>query len=221
MSRLLLKKIIPFIKARYAPRGGRVTFTQYGEDLIIKDILQKKGLPLTYVDIGAHHPYFGNNTYLLYRHGGRGVLVEPNSALCTVITDKRRKDVCLNAGVSKIDGEADFYEFKQSTRSTFSKEQADEHTQNTGQAPKVERKKILSLDSIVAEHFTDEAPSLVSIDAEGLDIDILSGYSFAMRPAIFCIEIAEGDSEVETLMKMKGYEMCARILQNAIFVDNR
>jgi len=59
MSRLLLKKIIPFIKARYAPRGGRVTFSQYGEDLIIKDILQKKGLPLTYVDIGAHHPYFG------------------------------------------------------------------------------------------------------------------------------------------------------------------
>ncbi len=221
MSKLTLKKIIPFIKARYAPRGGRVTFSQYGEDLIMMDILKKRGLPLTYVDIGAHHPYFGNNTYLLYRNGGKGVLVEPNSALCKVIESKRPKDTCLNVGAGKVDGEANFYEFKQSTRSTFSKDQADVFTKKTGHKPKVEQKKILSLDSIIHESFAGEVPSLISIDAEGLDIQILSGYSFTIRPAIFCIETEETNGEVEALMQKEGYSVQAKILQNTIFVDIR
>lgn len=220
MKKPFVTRIIPFLKARFAPRGARISFSQYGEDLIMKDMLTKKGMKeFSYIDIGAHNPIFGNNTYLLCKNGGRGVLVEPNGELCALIRKKRGRDICLNAGAGKTDGEADFYSFAQSTRSTFSKEQADEHQKQTGQIPKIEKKKIVSLDLIIRTHFAEKEVSLVSIDAEGLDVEIISGFSFQKRPHLFCVESAEGDSRVDTLMIEKGYKKVAQIFQNAIFVD--
>lgn len=214
-----LKRIFNFIKARFAPRGAYISFAQYGEDLIIKNILKKEGVrEVSYIDIGTHHPYFGNNTYLLYLNGGRGVLVEPSEEMCQVIRNKRLKDICLNAGAGGVDGEADFYEFEQSTRSTFSREQAEEHERNTRQNARIKKQKIVSLDSIVEEYFKDKDISLVSIDAEGLDFEIISGFNFSKRPKVFCVEVGE-DRKVENLMKDKGYKLVAQIFQNAIFLD--
>jgi len=222
MKKSFIQRIWPFIKARYAPRGANISFAQYGEDLIIKNILKKEGIKnITYIDIGAHHPFFGNNTYLLYLNGARGVLVEPNSELCKLIKDKREGDVCLNMGAGKIDGELDFYSFTQATRSTFSKEQADKHQKQTHQIPKIEKKKIISLDSIIRAHFGERGVSLVSIDAEGLDVEIISGFTFEKRPYIFCVESSEGDTRVDTLMIESGYKKVAQIFQNAIFIDTK
>lgn len=218
----VFQKIILFLKARYAPRGARVTFSQYGEDIVMKDILKKNGIQnISYIDIGAHHPYFGNNTFLLYKAGGKGVLVEPNANLSNLIKRVRPRDICLNVGAGGEAGEVDFYEFSQSTRSTFSKQQADEHAHVSGQKARIEKKPIVSLDSIIVKYFEGEAPSVVSIDAEGLDKEILTSFSWSKRPKIFCVEISDGDREIETLMKMKGYELKARMFQNGIFVDNK
>jgi len=215
-----LNKLWDFIKARYAPRGARQAFAQYGEDLIIKDILKKKGIKeATYIDIGTHHPFFGNNTYLLYLRGGRGVLVEPNEEMCRVIKSKRPKDICLNVGAGKINGEADFYEFEQSTRSTFSKEQALENERETGQKSNIKKQKIISLNTIAEKYFKDRDISLISIDAEGLDFDVLSGFNFSQRPKVFCVEVSEDDKRVQNLLESKGYKLVAQVFQNAIFVD--
>ena len=41
-------------------------YSCFGEDLFIKDFFEKdkKGY---YVDVGSYHPFFWNNTYLLYK----------------------------------------------------------------------------------------------------------------------------------------------------------
>lgn len=218
---MFVRKTILFIRARFAPRGARISFSQYGEDLIIRDILKKLNVDdICYIDIGAHHPFFGNNTYLFYKSGGRGILVEPNAEICEVIKIKRPKDICINAGVGKEDGEADFYEFKQSTRNTFSKIDAEKQEKRTGDKAEIKTKKIISLNSIVNQYFKDKTVSLVSIDAEGLDFDILSRFDFSKRPKVFCIESNEEDEKVENLMKENNYKCVAKIFQNLIFVDN-
>jgi FkbM family methyltransferase len=215
----MLKKILPFIKARFAPRGARQIFSQYAEDIIMLDILKKKGIHRpSYIDIGAHHPIFGNNTYLFYRAGGDGVLVEPNPEMCRIAEKKRPRDTVVNAGAGARDGEADFYMFSQSTRSTFSKEQAREWEFTSGQKPTVEKKRIISLDSIFRDYCTGGAPDIVSIDAEGLDAEIIGGLSWKARPKIFCIE---SDGALDALMKQHGYELKARIFQNSIFADSK
>src|ERR1700744_4804297 len=55
------------------------SYAQNGEDIVVARMLDLLGIPKPrYLDIGAHHPSINNNTYLLYKAGGRGVLVEPN-----------------------------------------------------------------------------------------------------------------------------------------------
>lgn len=195
----------------------------------MSDTLRKSGItkPL-YVDIGAHHPIFANNTYLLYRQGGRGILVEPNKELCYVIQNTRPRDVCLNAGVGGHDSEEEFFSFPRSTRSTFSKVQAEAWQRESEERPTIEKKPIYSLDTIINTH-CDRVPDVVSIDAEGLDIEILSGFSWTRRPKIFCIEsavyddggIKHVDSELASLMKQHDYTLVAKVLCNDIFVDVR
>jgi len=215
----LINKTVSFLKARFAPRGARLSFSQAGEDIVINNIFSKLGInKISYIDIGAHDPVFGNVTYLFYKQGGSGILIEPNNELCEKIRTKRPKDICLNAGAGGVDGEAGFYEFERSTRSTFSKEQAEEWEKLSGQKPKIEKKQIISLDSIINKYFVDNIPDLVSIDAEGLDFEILKGFSFSKRPKVFCVE---STGEMNEFMQNKGYKLESQILHNYIFIDNK
>ena len=66
----MLKKVFYFISKRYAPRGAKFTFAASGEDVLIAQAIKHFNIQKpTYIDIGAHHPIFGNNTYLLYLQG--------------------------------------------------------------------------------------------------------------------------------------------------------
>lgn len=58
-------------------------YSQCGEDIIAKFIIDNglKNDKITYIDIGANKPIEGNNTYLLYKNGIRGINVEPNILL--------------------------------------------------------------------------------------------------------------------------------------------
>jgi FkbM family methyltransferase len=213
-------KIFKFFKARYAPRGARQSFSQAGEDLIMSDILKKMHIERpSYIDIGAHDPVFGSNTYLLYRNGGRGVLVEPNTAYTAKIESKRPRDVCINAGAGKIDGIGTFYAFDRSTRSTFSKHQAEEWQKSSGQKPVVEKKKIISLNTIVRDHVKNQGLDILSIDAEGVDVEILEGYNWSIRPKVICVE--NQDEKVLPILQERGYILVAQIFQNYIFVDKK
>jgi len=50
-----------------------ISFSSEGEDKILLELLPKKG---TYLDIGAHHPFWISNTALLYLRGWSGVNVD-------------------------------------------------------------------------------------------------------------------------------------------------
>jgi len=230
MKKSFIQRIWPFIKARYAPRGARQTFSTCGEDLIMFDMLAELGVKKpVYIDIGAHHPVFGNNTYLLYRKGGHGVLVEPNPDLCREIQKKRPRDICLNAGAGRVDGEATFYAFERNTRSTFSKEQAEDWERQSGQKPTITKSEIISLDLIIKNNFSNLAPDAISIDAEGYDVEILSGFSWSKRPKLICIESVvhnlnnadPRDMAIYDLFEKNSYKLAVQTRNNSIFIDGR
>lgn len=223
----LIKKIIPFLKARYAPRGATLSFSAFGEDIVMARILAKLGVKkISYLDIGAHHPIFGNNTYLFYRNHGQGVLVEPTPAFCKIIQKKRPRDVCLNVGVGGKNSESTFYAFQRSTRNTFSPREAQAWQQQSGEKAVEKKMKIFSLDTII-DTYCERTPDVVSLDAEGYDFDILSGFSWKKRPKVFCIEVASSSARatgsnhenIRSLMEKNGYAVTARVSVNVIFVD--
>jgi FkbM family methyltransferase len=195
-----------------------ISFSQSGEDLIIKKAFEELGIKNpSYIDVGCHHPIFGNVTYLSYKNDSKGVVIEPNNKLCNIIQQKRSKDICINGGVGNNDGEDDYYSFKRDTRNTFSKQQADEWKSQSGQEYKIEKIKVYSLNSIINKYFYNKTPDLISLDTEGYEEKILSSFNWDYKPKIFCIESAGRKDVLNSLFIAKGYSVYAETPANTIF----
>jgi hypothetical protein len=86
------------------------SYSQSGEDLIISFIFDTLRIKKpSYIDIGAHHPYFISNTALLYENGSRGINIEPDPVLFKKINKVRKKDINLNFGIGEKESVMDFY----------------------------------------------------------------------------------------------------------------
>ena len=100
-KRVIFKFIKPSVMNGVGGITHKVSYSQAGEDLILKYLFESKGLSTpTYLDIGTNHPYLNNNTYLFYRNGSRGVCVEADKTLIKEITRLRPEDKVVNVGVS-------------------------------------------------------------------------------------------------------------------------
>jgi FkbM family methyltransferase len=213
---------------------ARLSHSQQGEDLIVESICRflKIETPV-YLDIGAADPIVENNTYLFYQKGSHGVLVEPNPAFGRKLEVQRPRDIVLNVGVGYDNDlrESDYFMVSGQDGSylnTFSKEEAEiivskSHGQRT--IEKVVKMPLVNINAIIDNHFP-KAPDFVSIDTEGLDLDILKSFDFdRYRPAVFCVEtLMIGTMRVKTeileLMKAKGYGIRSGTFVNTIFVDD-
>jgi hypothetical protein len=214
------------------PAQGRVSYAQAGEDLVAHFILEQlKIRDKSYLDIGAYDPVYINNTYLFYREGHRGVLVEPNGAMCERLRAVRPLDTTLEAGIGiGKPGQADFYLMSNPSWSTFDKAEAEHQVKATGgkiTIKEVRRVPLLDVNAVMAEHFGGRAPAFVSIDAEGWHLAILKSIDFArLRPAVICIETkVSGEhrtlAEIPALMERTGYVARGGSFVNTIFVDAR
>jgi len=208
----------------------KTSYSQSGEDLIVAFILKTLKIKKpTYVDIGAHHPFYISNTAALYKKGFSGVCIEPDPTLFKEIKKSRKRDVCLNIGIG-IDGsdESDFYLMTTSTLNTFSKEEALNYDKNSRHKIKEIIKLPLKTINWVFENHTNGKPDFVSIDVEGLDFEILKSLDFKQyKPTILCIEtlkfiqegIVEKDQPLIDFITEQGYMIYADTYINTIFVD--
>jgi FkbM family methyltransferase len=215
----------------YDPEGGRKSYSQGGEDIAADFLFQNIGVgPVTYLDVGAHDPVKINNTYFFYRKGDRGVLVEPNGALCEKLRQVRPRDTVLEVGIGPSAArEADYYLMTDSSWSTFSKEEAEHEEKVTGgkiRIKKVIKIPLLNINDVMKEHFGGP-PSFLSIDTEGLDLAILKSMDFArFRPPLICAETMVCGSkklipETAEYMATVGYAVRGGSLVNTLFVDTK
>jgi FkbM family methyltransferase len=209
---------------------ARLSYAEDGEDLVLYDLLHyhlKLDHP-TYLDLGAADPIRGNDTYLLYINGSRGVLVEPNPTYVAKLMRVRPHDIVLPFGVGVTNEEAaDYYVIKDSPPlNTFSRKQVEMHQRGSAEdiVEKVLKMRLVKIDQIISEHL-GRAPDLLSIDVEGLDLDILRTLDFKkFRPGVICAEtIRQGTHDVNTdivdLLKDHGYTIRGGSFINSIFVD--
>lgn len=219
----------------YFPTYWKKSYSQSGEDLILAYLFGKLKIEKpTYLDIGANHPKFISNTYFFYKRGARGVCVEPNPYLCKQIRKYRKGDKCINAGIGlQAQKEADFYLFPKyaSGLSTFSKQEAlywqETGMQDAGKIPfeKIIKVELIDINNMISQ-FCKEAPHLLSLDVEGLDLPILQSLDFTTHaPKVICVEtLGYGENHVEfkrhdiiDFLKSKGYNIYADTYINTIF----
>jgi hypothetical protein len=183
---------------------------------------------------GPADPIILSNTYRFYLRGGRGVLVEPNPALAAKLRRVRPRDVVIEAGVGvKGDGAADYFVLSGEGapyHNTFSREEAEVDAARSGGKTwisEVRKIPLIPINRVLADHFPARAPDFLSIDAEGLDHDILASLDFGRwRPKVVCAEtLIVRTNRVEQLtielMKARGYVIRGSTWVNTIFMDGR
>ena len=212
------------------------TYSQAGEDMVIRFIFE--GViksPLTsYFDLGANFPVNISNTYYFYHMTNiSGVCLEANPRLADVFSKERPRDTVLNMGIvpenlanASPDG-MDFYILDADGLSSFDKEQVDKCvTEGRAKIIDIVKVPVITINTLF-EKFYNGGVDFVSIDIEGLELDILKDLDFEKyRPKVFCIETVSNEcgklvknNLTADFMKSKGYEIAGDTFVNTIFID--
>lgn len=213
-----------------------ISNSAYGEDAMLFGLLDRlKSMShidtfskQSYIDIGCFHPVIDNNTYFLYTLGWRGTLVDPNPVIKDEVAKHRYLDQYFQVAVDVEAGRRDLYMFGDtSSINTLNKE----FSEKLATAGQLEMQKPISvecitIDEVFSRHIEkyNQPPTVLNIDIEGLDYDVISSYSFQYRPLFILIEddilgSFEG-SKLKTLMDSKGYSIVSSNFLTGIYIDN-
>jgi FkbM family methyltransferase len=196
--------------------GGR-TFAQHGDDLAILNIFKRLGIERpSYVDIGAHHPFDLSNTALLYQRGSRGINVEANPALIEAFQFARPEDKNVCVAIGPKHGSASFNRINE--------------TSGANSLLPIESSQIapitvpvITADEVIDIYSAGKWTDLLSIDAEGMDVEILSSIDYRVRrPSVICAEAVSMQRDLteplKQLMQRKGYFVHSWAGSNILFV---
>ncbi len=205
--------LIAFYKAFISPSKPKKSYSQYAEDLIIQSYFSKKIRNGRYVDVGCHHPKRGSNSYGLYRKGWTGILIDLERAKVLANQLSRRRDKVILAAVSDAEEWMEIFSDKSfSTNTTIKKNQDSINEQSLGYI------KTKTLTSILNEENFQKKFELLSIDVEGVDLQVLKGLDLkCYQPQIICIEnwnskdglSAILSSEIHQYLSDQSYELVA------------
>ncbi|SEB28289.1 FkbM family methyltransferase [Paenibacillus sp. 276b] len=214
---------------------NKKTFAQSGEDSILAYIIHVLGIPfdqVNYIDLGANHAKEMSNTFFFYNKGSQGVLVEANPELIPELKFHRHRDIVLNKLVdTSSNNKIEFYILSGDGLSTPDKDSISKIREINPNIEIVDTKLVetISYNDIV-ENYLGKSPTILSIDIEGKDIEIIRSIDFdKYRPVLIVIEMISYDvflnyqtknSEVYNFLKSKDYEEYAFTGINSIFIDH-
>ncbi|MDZ7654052.1 MAG: FkbM family methyltransferase [Burkholderiaceae bacterium] len=207
-------------------------YGQLGEDLILEAVLKtifvREGRAddsLRYLEVGANHPIQTSNTYLFHRKwNARGVLVEANPQLIDALQQVRLRDLVLNVAVAPT-GQGPEVDLVVAEHSELSSVDPG-HVASFGSKGRVARTvrvPTIRLDELISIHFADGL-DLLSIDIEGLDLQVLSEARLPVRPLCIVAEPsrhyqADAEKRFATTLGDKGYVEVARTEYNLVYID--
>ena len=184
-------------------KGVYSSYSQGGEDLLVAGLLSeiKKG---TYIDVGTYHPIQYSNTYFLYKKGWSGLVIDPNPQLKRLYRFFRPRDQFVNVGVGEVEGEYEYTEFSDGAFNTFDSQEAEARKKQ--EYPKFLGTKLLplkTLATIVKDYGITEI-DFMSIDVEGLDIQVLKSHNWKIPPKVIVIE--DNTLEIEKFQESAAYQ---------------
>lgn len=225
----ILKKYLTDSNNDSIAEFSKLSFSQSGEDLIVNFIFNEIGIQLpSYIDIGAHHPYYINNTAFFYLKGCRGINIEPDPALFDNLLEERKEDVNLNIGVGEQKDILDFYVINVPTLNTFSKKEAENYSlEGNFYIKEIKQIEVRTVTSILDKYNNGNFPDFLTLDAEGIDEIVLKAIDYdRSKPTVICTETisfsetGRGIKNLEIIkyLESKGYLLYADTNINSIFV---
>lgn len=201
-------------------------YSQEGEDLIVARLFDGKSDGF-YVDVGAHHPIRHSNTYLLYRRGWRGINIDATPGSMAEFRRLRPRDINVECLVAGDPSPQRFYMFNEPALNTASRALADERPaenaryQVTGEFELRPRSLASLLDELLPE---GQAIDLMSVDVEGLDLDVLRSNDWERyRPTLLLVEALNTGlldldrHEIVRFLRERNYRPIAKLYNTVVF----
>lgn len=181
-------------------RCAKVTFSQFGEDLIVADHLmnfRKTSAKGIYIDTGCFHPFKYSNTRLLNLMGWNGVNIDASKEAISEFKKFRPNDKNILAALAERAEENIFIQTTSGATSRLA-----HGAVKLGKETPIRSKQsvqTLSLQELIDDlHLTNTQIDFLDIDCEGIDFAILKGLSLeSQRPVIIAIEAHSEKEETD------------------------
>ena len=231
MIRSLLKNIVAMVPLTFAEKYliskfgyNLLSFSQYGEDIILRNIFSGKKTGF-FVDVGAHHPTRFSNTYWFYRKGWRGINIDAAPGSTARFNKKRSGDKNIEAAISNTKETLEFNVLNHAAFSTFSKKLAEEHVKEGYWIKDVVQIQTKTLKEVLDENLSGvEKIDFVNIDVESYDLEVLKSNDWNKYvPEVIVIEdreLSNEGSEIVSYLNEKGYNLVATMEKTKIFKKN-
>lgn len=212
IKKFLPNKIIFHIWDIYLSRLTIKSFSQYGEDLVIKNFFDTQGISEGYyIDIGCYHPKGISNTHFLHQKGWEGLVIDIDDYKLELFKKRRGSQVTtLKAAISSesLESPVQVYKFNQpfSPYDTLSEEVAKNRSRKIGIPFTTDLVNQIDINLILKERHCD----LLNIDVEGLDELIVSSVNFKKyQPTLIIYESWSPlePSNTKNILEKNGYSL--------------
>ena len=166
--------------------GYYTSYSANYEDVILHRIFGQTATGF-YVDVGAAHPTYENDTKLLYDAGWSGVNVEPNPEFFKLLESERVRDRNYCLALSNEAGHITYYKVVDTGLSTCDKKLADRARDNGYEV--VPQQIPATTLAIILDDIQPQSFDLLKVDVEGFEEQVLSGNDWKMhRPSVIIVE---------------------------------
>lgn len=207
-------------------------YAQNGEDYILTQFFKNKKEGF-FVDVGAFDGVHLSNSYCFEQLGWEGICVEPNSYYHDKCKEVRRQTECFNVACVDTDhtGEIEM-EFDPTglfSSAVFDKSQNNikDHYGTIGleinNIQTVSVKAMTLNDILDKSSYKDKQIDFLSIDVEGLEINVLNGFDLnKYLPTVLLIETStdKDQTTITEYLKVYDYIFARRVGANSFFVKN-
>lgn len=196
----VLFRTLFLIRKLFFIRCYKKSYSQYGEDIALGHLLNLKEEGF-YVDVGCFHPKKYNNTYHLYKNGWRGINIDLDEIKIQAFNILRRKDRNICTAISNNPKEKiDIYSFGFYTLiNTLDKATAEKRSDYVKKTVKNS-----TLSRILSEEQIKRI-DVLSVDAEGADLEVLKSIDF-QKCDIDIIIVELHESFLEDILKSQLYK---------------
>jgi FkbM family methyltransferase len=185
----------------------KATYSEYSEDCEIAKLLN--GLDLTtgiYLDVGANQPSHLSNTYLFYRQGLSGILIEPDESNFSLLRRFRGRDNSIRALVGSV---SKICKFNYAVFSVFNSV----HSIPESKFLREEYIPQITLDEVV-NCISPKWIYLLSTDTEGNDLEVLHGAKQTLKQTLVVCTEYHGNKEKLALQEYMSNNSFCQVFSN-------
>jgi len=192
----------------------RTVFPDHAEDRLKAEFFGRDG-GRYFVEVGANAPQQGSQTWQFEQSGWNGILVEPQPDLAARLQQARRAHVVAVACSSPQNAGGTVRLYLSGPHSSLHPDLA-----VTGIVPHAAIDvPVRTLDAILEEASAPAPIDFVSIDVEGHEVEVLSGFDLARwRPRLILIEDHVADLAKHRFLTRAGYRLIRRTGLNGWYV---